>query len=176
MSAHLVQEAHEVAEDGEVVFRKALQDLAAVGHPQAALHACNGMRVLPESSGGEGRVQGAECPPVGPGAATYFWPCGCSPQTLPPSCSLGQCSYPSPRADHCTNGRSWPGAGKLLPKGLGARWPTLINKALLVQPHPLTAYGCFCRVESGPQSLKYLPSGDLEKSVLSPVSTNLTPL
>lgn len=36
---HLVQEAHEVAEDGVVVPREALQDLAAAGHPQAALHA-----------------------------------------------------------------------------------------------------------------------------------------
>lgn len=45
-STYLVQEAHEVAEDGVVVLRQALQDQAAVGHTQAALHTCNGMRLL----------------------------------------------------------------------------------------------------------------------------------
>lgn len=41
-----MQEAHEVAEDSVVVLREALQDQAAVGHTQAALHTCNGMRLL----------------------------------------------------------------------------------------------------------------------------------
>lgn len=41
-----MQEAHEVAEDSIVVFWEAPQDQAAVGHPQAALHTCNGMRLL----------------------------------------------------------------------------------------------------------------------------------
>lgn len=41
-----MQEAHEVAEDGVVVLREAPQDQAAVGHSQAALHICNGMRLL----------------------------------------------------------------------------------------------------------------------------------
>ena len=70
---HLVQEAHEVAEDGVVVFRKVLQDLAAAGHPQAALHTCHGPRVLPErplpaSLRGRAGVQGGgtDCPPPGP--------------------------------------------------------------------------------------------------------------
>lgn len=35
---YLMQEAHEVAEDGIVVFWEAPQDQAAVGHSQAALH------------------------------------------------------------------------------------------------------------------------------------------
>lgn len=42
LPTHLMKEAHEVAEDSVVVFWKALQDLAAVGHPQAALHTYNG--------------------------------------------------------------------------------------------------------------------------------------
>lgn len=90
--AHLVQEAHEVAEDGQVVFRKALQDLAAAGHPQAALHACKGMR-SPESFRRGGRGCREQGPPVGPGASTNFWPWGRSQQTLPPSCSGQRGSY-----------------------------------------------------------------------------------
>lgn len=43
---YLMQEAHEVAEDGVVVFWETLQNQAAVGHTQAALHTCNGMRLL----------------------------------------------------------------------------------------------------------------------------------
>lgn len=43
---YLMQEAHEVAEDGIVVLWEAPQNQAAVGHPQAALHTCNGMRLL----------------------------------------------------------------------------------------------------------------------------------
>lgn len=43
---YLMQEAHEVAEDCIVVFWEAPQDQAAMGHSQAALHTCNGMRLL----------------------------------------------------------------------------------------------------------------------------------
>lgn len=56
---HLMQEAHEVAEDGVVVFWEALQDQTAVGHAQAALHTCNGMKLLAgaaQSPGQPGRV------------------------------------------------------------------------------------------------------------------------
>lgn len=60
-----MQEAHEVVKDGVVVFWKALQDLAAVGHPQAALHACKGTRVPPE---GRAQVRGKDRPTVGPGS------------------------------------------------------------------------------------------------------------
>jgi hypothetical protein len=41
-----MQEAHEVAEYGIVVFWEAPQDQAAVGHSKAALHTCNGMTLL----------------------------------------------------------------------------------------------------------------------------------
>lgn len=55
-----MQEAHEVPEDGVVVFWEALQDQATMGHTQAALHTCNGMRLL---------ARGSTVPRVA-------WPCG----------------------------------------------------------------------------------------------------
>lgn len=100
-STHLVQEAHEIAEHGVVVLREALQDLAAVGDPQAALHTCNGRgsRVRPE-----GRAQVERGPTVsllGPGLPLTARPCRCSQQT-PLFCELhsllhdGCCRYDLP--------------------------------------------------------------------------------
>lgn len=66
-----MQETHEVAEDGVVVLREALQDQAAVGHTQAALHTCNGMRLLAwaaQSKGQPGCVALASTPLLLPGS------------------------------------------------------------------------------------------------------------
>ena len=78
-----MQEAHEVAEDGVVVFWKALQDLVAAGHPQAALHTCRGTGVPPESCprGRHGPREEVSSE-VGPGALTYSqagWPFAAKP-------------------------------------------------------------------------------------------------
>lgn len=75
---HLMQEVHEVAEDSIVVFRKALQDLAAVGHAQAALHTCSSTRarleLAPSPAEGAGRERSAALrtlSTVGPRAPTH---------------------------------------------------------------------------------------------------------
>lgn len=52
---YLMQEAHEVSEDCIVVFWEAPQDQTAVGHPQAALHTCNGMRLLARVAQSQGQ-------------------------------------------------------------------------------------------------------------------------
>lgn len=78
LSTHLMQEAHEVAEDGIVVFWKALQDLPAARHPQAALHTYSGtgLSLSPsrgDSTGAERRTAPrTDCPEVGPGALAHF--------------------------------------------------------------------------------------------------------
>lgn len=77
MPTHLVQEAHEVAEDGVVVFWKALQDLAAACHPQAALHTYNGRGFFLSPSRGGGMDAGrrtalrTDRPDIGPGDLPY---------------------------------------------------------------------------------------------------------
>ena len=58
LPTHLVQEAHEVAEDGIVVFWKALQDLAAARYPQAALHTYNSRGFFLSPSEGAAWTQG----------------------------------------------------------------------------------------------------------------------
>lgn len=97
---HLVQEAHEVAEDGVVVFWKVLQDLAAAGHPQAALHTCHGPRVLPERplpaslSGRAGAWgEGDRLPHAWASGPFPSRSCGCSQQ--PPASPSSACFFTS---------------------------------------------------------------------------------
>lgn len=106
-TTHLVQEAHEVAKDGAVVFRKALQDLAAVGHPQAALHTCDGTRVPPEPFLGGGHGRGGGRRPRHPARSSHLLPAMCHSPQPPPS--------PVSDAPFCTC--CSPSLGKLQPRG-----------------------------------------------------------
>ena len=138
---HLVQEAHEVVEHRVVVFRKALQDLAAVGHPQAALHTCDGTRALSPSEG-QAQVEGGQtAPPRWSGAPAYF-----IGVQVPSSSSV-------PFLTRVTSSPGAPGPNSLL---LSVKLPW----------HP--AYGCFHGVELGPLSPRYFPSGPLQRTRADP--------
>lgn len=153
LSTHLMQEAHEVVEDGVVVFRKALQDLAAVGHPQAALHTCNGRRVLPESFPG-GRHCSRE------DRLSHCWACGShllpgraavlskplSYVSSTPFFTMGAVAVTSQKAqkaNHFISGNS-PGQ-RLANYSPGVRWPIFVNKALLAQTHT-PSFTCHLRL------------------------------
>ena len=138
---HLVQEAHEVVEHRVVVFRKALQDLAAAGHPQAALHTCDGTRALSPCEG-QAQVEGGQTAPRA-GLEHLLTSLVCRFLLPAPS--------PSSQGAHSSPGA--PGPNGLL---LSVKLPW----------HP--AYGCFHGVELGPLSPRYFPSGPLQRTRADP--------